>query len=178
MKKITFVLCLFLLTSFKSPGNNDVPLIVHFEQILNEYRVSNGLNPVKIDHSMKEFTDLRSKNLVTDFSHNGFTENIDSYISGFTFGGENISKIYIPEKNDAKNWFSSSKETQEIFNKISSGASTDYDIAKFCFLEWKDSEPHNELLLDKKIQRFYLSYQKIEQRYYFCFIAVGGGFLY
>lgn len=98
MKKITFVLCLFLLTSFKSPGNNDVPLIVHFEQILNEYRVSNGLNPVKIDHSMKEFTDLRSKNLVTDFSHNGFTENIDSYISGFTFGGENISKIYIPEK--------------------------------------------------------------------------------
>lgn len=178
MKKITFVLCLLLLTSFKSPGNKDVPIIVHFEQILNEYRVSNGLKPVKIDHSMKEFADLRSKSLVTDFSHNGFNEKIHSYISGFTFGGENIVKIFIPEKNDSKNWFSSRKEIQEIFNKISSGTSTDYDIAKFCFLEWKHSEPHNELFLDQKIQRFYLSYQKIEQHYYFCFIAVGGGFLY
>jgi uncharacterized protein YkwD len=163
---------LFLLTGFETPNNNDEPIIIHFEQILNEYRISNGLNPVKIDHSMKGFTDSRSKDLLTDFSHNGFTENIHSYISGFTYGGENIGKIFIPEKNDSKNWFSNTKEIQEIFNKMSSGTTTNYDIAKYCFLVWKRSESHNEQLLDGKIKRFYLSYQKTENHYYFCFIAL------
>lgn len=172
MKKIIFIMFLFLLTGFETPNNNDGPIIIHFEQVLNEYRISNGLNPVKIDHSMKEFTDLRSKNLLTDFSHNGFTENIHSYISGFTYGGENIAKIFIPEKNDSKNWFSNMKEIQEIFNKMSSGTTTNYDIAKYCFLAWKRSESHNEQLLDEKIKRFYLSYQKTENHYYFCFIAL------
>jgi uncharacterized protein YkwD len=172
MKKIFFFLCSFLLVGFKVPNNNDTPIIVHFEQILNEYRISNGLNPVKIDRSMKEFTDLRSKDLLTDFSHNGFTENIHSYISGFTYGVENLAKIFIPEKNDAKNWFSNTKESQEFFNKISSGTATDYDIAKHCFLVWKRSESHNKQLLDGKIKRFHLSYQKIKNHYYFCFIAL------
>ena len=172
MKKIIFFLCLFLLVSFKSPNNNDVSIIVHFEQILNEYRVSNGLNPVKIDHSMKEFTDLRSKSLVTDYSHNGFTQNIHSYISDFTYGGENIVKINIPKKDGIGNWFSSVKEIEEILNKMSMETLTDYDIAKYCFLKWKHSESHNELLVDKKIKRFYLSYQKTENHYYFSFIAL------
>lgn len=172
MKKIIFILFLFLLTGFKNPNNNDGPIIIHFEQILNEYRISNGLNPIKIDPSMKEFTDLRSKNLLTYFSHNGFTENIHSYISGFTYGGENIAKIFIPEKNDSKNWFSNMKEIQEIFNKMFSGTTTNYDIAKYCFLVWKRSESHNEQLLDEKVKRFYLSYQKTENHYYFCFIAL------
>jgi uncharacterized protein YkwD len=172
MKKFVIIGLLFLLFGFKNPNNNDTQIIIHFEQILNEYRHSNGLNPIKIDHSMKEFTDLRSKELLTDFSHNGFTENIDSYISGFTCGGENIAKISIPKKDDLENWFSNMKEIQEIFNKMSSGTTTDYDIAKYCFLVWKRSESHNEQLLDKKIKRFYLSYQKIENDYYFCFIAL------
>lgn len=172
MKKNIFFLSLFMLVGFKNPTNNNTPIIVHFEQILNEYRVSNGLNPVKIDHSMKEFTDLRSKDLLTDFSHNNFTENIHSYISGFTYGGENIAKISIPKKDDLENWISNMKEIQEIFNKMSSGTTTDYDIAKYCFLIWKRSESHNEQLLDEKIKRFYLSYQKIENDYYFCFIAL------
>ena len=172
MKKIIFFLCLFLLVSFKSPNNNDVSIIVHFEKILNEYRYSNGLNPVKIDHSMKEFTDLRSKSLVTDYSHNGFTQNIHSYISDFTYGGENIVKINIPKKDGIGNWFSSVKEIEEILNKMSMETLTDYDIAKYCFLKWKHSESHNELLVDKKIKRFYLSYQKTENHYYFSFIAL------
>ena len=83
MKKIIFFLCLFLLASFKSPNNNDVSIIVHFEQILNEYRVSNGLNRIVIDESIKEFTDLRSKNLIHDYSHNQFYKNIYSYNYNF-----------------------------------------------------------------------------------------------
>jgi uncharacterized protein YkwD len=172
IKKILFFLCLFLLFGFKNPNNNDTPIIMHFEQILNEYRHSNGLSKVVIDESIKEFADSRSKSLVTDYSHNGFNENIHSYISDFTYGGENIVKIYIPKKDIVGGWISDVKEIDEILNKMTLRTSTDYDVAKYCFLSWKHSESHNELLLDKKIKRFYLSYQKTESHYYFSFIAL------
>jgi uncharacterized protein YkwD len=172
IKKILFFLCLFLLFGFKNPNNNDTPIIMHFEQILNEYRHSNGLSKVVIDESIKEFADSRSKSLVTDYSHNGFNENIHSYISDFTYGGENIVKIYIPKKDVVGGWISDVKEIDEILNKMTLRTSTDYDVAKYCFLSWKHSESHNELLLDKKIKRFYLSYQKTESHYYFSFIAL------
>jgi uncharacterized protein YkwD len=172
IKKILFFLCLFLLFGFKNPNNNDTPIIMHFEEILNEYRHSNGLSKVVIDESIKEFADSRSKSLVTDYSHNGFNENIHSYISDFTYGGENIVKIYIPKKDIVGGWISDVKEIDEILNKMTLRTSTDYDVAKYCFLSWKHSESHNELLLDKKIKRFYLSYQKTESHYYFSFIAL------
>ena len=172
MKKIIFFLCLFLLVSFKSPNNNDVSIIVHFEQILNEYRYSNGLNPVKIDHSMKEFTDLRSKDLLTDFSHKGFDENILSYISNFTFAGENCAKVAIHANYGEARLSSNIKEIEEILRKMMMGTLTNHDVAKHCFLIWKHSKYHNELLLNEKIKRFYLSYQKTENNYYFSFIAL------
>jgi uncharacterized protein YkwD len=172
MKKFVIIGFLFLLFGFKSPNNNDTQIIIHFEQILNEHRHSNGLNPIVIDESIKEFADHRSKSLVTDYSHNGFTQNIHSYISNFTYGGENIVKINIPKKDGIGNWFSNVKEIEEILNKMSMETSTDYDITKYCFLKWKHSESHNELLVDEKIKRFYLSYQKTENHYYFSFIAL------
>ena len=171
MKKVVILLFSVLLFGFKNP-NHDAPIIIHFEQILNEYRHSNGLNPIVIDGSIKEFADHRSKSLVTDYSHNGFNENIHSYISDFTYGGENIVKIYIPKKDIVGGWISDVKEIDEILNKMTLRTSTDYDVAKYCFLSWKHSESHNELLLDKKIKRFYLSYQKTESHYYFSFIAL------
>lgn len=160
------------MVGFKNPTNNNIPIIVHFEKILNEYRVSNGLNKIEIDESIKEFADLRSKSLITDYSHNGFNENIYSYISDFTYGGENIVKINIPKKDVVGNWFSDVEEIDEILNKMTLGTSTDYDVAKYCLLIWKHSESHNELLLDEKIKRFYLSYQKTENHYNFSFIAL------
>jgi uncharacterized protein YkwD len=171
MKKVVILLFSVLLFGFKNP-NNDAPIIIHFEQILNEYRHSNGLNPIVIDGSIKKFADHRSKSLVTDYSHNGFNENIHSYISDFTYGGENIVKIYIPKKDIVGGWISDVKEIDEILNKMTLRTSTDYDVAKYCFLSWKHSESHNEILLDKKIKRFYLSYQKTESHYYFSFIAL------
>ena len=172
MLKFPIFLFIPFIFGLQTPNFEEKPIIVHFEQILNEYRVSNGLNPVKIDYSIKEYYQEIAKILNYNFSHNGFTENIHSYISGFTYGGENIAKISIPKKDDLENWLSNMKEIQEIFNKMSSGTTTDYDIAKYCFLVWKRSESHNEQLLDEKIKRFYLSYQKIENDYYFCFIAL------
>ena len=172
MKKVVILLFSFLLFGFKNRTNNDTPIIIHFEKILNEYRYSNGLNPVKIDHSMKEFTDLRSKDLLTDFSHKGFDENILSYISNFTFAGENCAKVAIHTNYGEARLSSSIKEIEEILNKMVMGTITNYDVAKHCFLIWKHSKYHNELLLNQKIKKFYLSYQKTENHYYFSFIAL------
>ena len=154
MKKIIFFLCLFLLVSFKSPNNNDVSIIVHFEKILNEYRYSNGLNPVKIDHSMKEFTDLRS------------------YISNFTDGGENIAMVINAPNDNKPYWSSDIEEVGKILNKMAMGTSTNYDVAMYCFLLWKNSKSHNDLLLNNNVKRFYLSYEKSKTFYYFCFIGL------
>ena len=172
MKKVVILLFSFLLFGFKNPNNDSTPIIINFEQILNEYRRSNGLNPVKIDYSMKEFTDLRSKDLLTDFSHKGFDENILSYISNFTFAGENCTKVAIHTNYGEARLSSSIKEIEEILNKMVMGTITNYDVAKHCFLIWKHSKYHNELLLNQKIKKFYLSYQKTENHYYFSFIAL------
>jgi uncharacterized protein YkwD len=173
MKKIIFFLCSFLLFSFKSPNNNDVPIIVHFEQILNEYRYSNGLNRIVIDESIKEFTDIRSKNLIHDYSHNQFYKNIYSYNYNFKFAGENIAMVRNLPNNQKPYYSSNIEEIGDIMNKMAMGKSTNYDIAIYCFLLWKHSPSHNKLLLNSKIKRFYLSYDKDKTLYYFCFIALG-----
>lgn len=172
MKKIIFFLCLFLLTGFKTPNNNDVSIIVHFEQILNEYRYSNGLNPIVIDESIKEFTDYRSKNLVYDYSHNGFKEKIYSQNFSFRFAGENIAIVRNIPENRKPYYSSDIKEIGNIMNKMAIGTATNYDVALYCFLKWKNSKSHNELLLNHKIKRFYLSYDKSRTLYYFCLIAL------
>jgi uncharacterized protein YkwD len=172
MKKQIILLFIPLLFGFNNRINDDQQIISYFEQILNEYRTSNGLSKVVIDESMKKFTDIRSKSLVEDYSHNGFKENVNSYISDFTTGGENIA-ILSNIKNDQKPYYSSSiKEIGDILNKMAMGTSTNYDVAYYCFLVWKNSKPHNDFLLNKKIKRFYLSYEKTEHNYFFCFIGV------
>jgi uncharacterized protein YkwD len=146
MKKIIFFLCSFLLFGFNTPNNNVTPIIIHFEQILNEYRHSNGLSKVVIDESIKEFAYERSRTLVWDYSHDGFSKNINHQKFSFRFAGENIVRTAY--------------------------YSTNYDLAMYCFLQWKNSNSHNKLLLNDKIKRFYLSYNKDNPFSYFCFIAM------
>jgi uncharacterized protein YkwD len=154
MKKVVIILCSILLFGFNNPNNNDIPIIIHFEQILNEYRHSNGLSNVVIDKSIKEFADKRSISLVQDFSHNGFSENLDPLKFSCRVAGENIAMIRNFQNN------------QKNYN------STNYDMAMYCFLEWKNSIPHNQILLNDKIKRFYLSHNVDKSSNYFCFIAM------
>jgi uncharacterized protein YkwD len=172
VKKVVILLLSFLLFGFKNPNNDSTPIIINFEQILNEYRCSNGLNPVKIDYSMKEFADLRSKSIVEDYSHNGFKEKLHFYKLCRKSGGENIAQVLnLPV--DKKPYYSSNiKEVGDIMNKMAMGTSTNYDVAMYCFLLWRNSKSHNDLLLNPKIKRFYLSYEKSKTFYYFCFIGL------
>jgi uncharacterized protein YkwD len=172
MLKFPIFLFIPFIFGLQTPNFEEKPIIVHFEQILNEYRVSNGLNPVKIDYSIKEFTDLRSKSLASDYSHNGFNKNLRSYITNFTVGGENIAMLINAPNDNKPYWSSYIEDVGKILNKMSMGTSTNYDVAMYCFLLWKNSKSHNELLLNNKVKRFYLSYEKSKTFYYFCFIGL------
>lgn len=172
MKKVVIILCSILLFGFNYPNNDDTPIIAHFEKILNEYRYSNGLGKVVIDESIKEFADKRSKSLVQDFSHNGFKKNIYSQKFSFKFAGENIALVRNIPANGKPYYSSDIQEIGNIMNKMAIGTATNYDVALYCFLKWKHSKSHNELLLNHKIKRFYLSYDKSRTLYYFCLIAL------
>jgi uncharacterized protein YkwD len=172
VKKIVILLFSFLLFGFNYPNNDSTPIIIHFERILNEYRYSNGLNPIVIDESIKKFADYRSKSIVEDYSHNGFKENLQYYNLNAKSAGENIAMVRNIPKNNKPYWSSDIKEIGDILNKMAMGTSTNYDIALYCFLKWKHSTSHNELLLNPKIKRFHLSYEKSETFYYFCFIGL------
>jgi uncharacterized protein YkwD len=172
MKKFIILLCSFLLLGFKTAKCNEKEILLHFEKILNEYRVSNGLNKVVIDESLSQFVNERSKSLVQEYSHEEFYENIYSYDYDFNFAGENIAIVRNIDENDEPYYSSNIEEVSEILNKMARGESTNYDIAMYCFLKWKNSKSHNELLLSNKIKRFHLSYSKSETFYYFCFIAL------
>jgi uncharacterized protein YkwD len=171
MKKVVILLFSVLLFGFKNP-NNDAPIIIHFEQILNEYRYSNGLNRIVIDESIKEFADERSRNIVQDYSHNGFKEKLHLYNLYPKSGGENIAQVLNLPAKKTPYYSSNIKEVGDIMNKMSMGTSTNYDVAMYCFLLWKNSKSHNDLLLNPKIKRFYLSYEKSKTFYYFCFIGL------
>ena len=171
MMKSFLLLGLFLLLGSKSPSENDISIIIHFQQILNEYRCLNGLNEIMIDESIKKLTDYRSKSLVTDYNHNGFKENVKSFNFNGKSGGENIAMVRNVSNNNKPYWSSNIKEIGDILNKMAMGTSTNYDVALYCFLKWKHSPSHNGLLLSPKIKRFHLSYEKSETFYYFCFIG-------
>jgi uncharacterized protein YkwD len=109
---------------------------------------------------------------VEDYSHNGFKENLQYYNLNAKSAGENIAMVRNVPKNNKPYWSSDIKEIGDILNKMAMGTSTNYDIALYCFLKWKHSTSHNELLLNPKIKRFHLSYEKSETFYYFCFIGL------
>jgi hypothetical protein len=87
-------------------------------------------------------------------------------------GGENIAMLINAPNDNKPYWSSDIEEVGKILNKMSMGTSTNYDVAMYCFLLWKNSKSHNELLLNNKVKRFYLSYEKSKTFYYFCFIGL------
>jgi hypothetical protein len=128
-----------------------------------------------IDETIKPLTDERSRDIIVNYNHledERFKEKVKSLPLKFTFAGENIAKVRNIPSNKQPYYSSNIDEVGNIMNKMSMGESTNYDIAMYCFLLWKNSNSHNDLLLDNKIKRFHLSYEKSETFYYFCFVAL------
>ena len=172
MKKFVVFLFIPLIFGFSPPKYNEKSIISHFEEILNEYRTTKGLCKISIDESIKEFTDERCSDIIRDYSHNGFKEKVITRSFKFTFAGENITTILNIPPNNKPYYSSNIKEIGDIMNKMAIGQSTNYDVAMYCFLKWKYSPSHNELLLSPETKRFYLSYDKSRTSYYFCFVAL------
>ena len=175
MKKFLILLFLPIIFGFTTSEYNDKSIILHFQNIVNQYRTSKNLGEISIDESIKPLTDERSRDIIANYNHledERFKEKVKSLPLKFTFAGENIAKVRNISPNKKPYYSSNIDEVSNIMNKMSMGESTNYDIAMYCFLLWKNSNSHNDLLLDNKIKRFHLSYEKSETFYYFCFVAL------
>ncbi len=189
MKKFLILLFLPTIFGFSNPGYNEKSIILHFQDILNEYRIGNGLDRISLNESIKPLTDERSRDIIVNYNHledEKLKEKVKSLPLKFTFAGENIAKVRnIPSNKEpyyVKKYITTNEcgdkieevrtDITNIMNKMAMGDATNYDIALYCFLEWKYSKDHNDLLLDNKIKRFHLSYEKSEKFYYFCFVAL------
>jgi len=172
MKKLVIFLFLPAIFGFTNPEYKDKSIILHFQDILNEYRTSKNLSVISVDESIKSLTDERSKSISVNYSHMGFKDKVTSLPLKFNFAGENIAMVRNIPPNNKPYYSSNINEIGDIMNKMSMGIATNHDIALYCFLLWKHSKDHNDLLLDDKIKRFHLSYEKSETFYYFCFVAL------
>lgn len=175
MKKFLILLFLPIIFGFTGSEYKNKSVILHFQSIINQYRTSKNLGEISIDESIKPLTDERSRDIIVNYNHledERFKEKVKSLPLKFTFAGENIAKVRNIPSNKKPYYSSNIDEVSIIMNKMSMGESTNYDIAMYCFLLWKNSNSHNDLLLDNKIKRFHLSYEKSETFYYFCFVAL------
>lgn len=172
---------------FTNPKYNDKPIIIHFQNILNEYRKTNGLCEIVIDESIMEFTDIRSRELINDYNHNGKV--FDKRLN-YRVAYENIVAFGIPTRTDNLNYQHfkkiinekgdtitiESKKLNEIKNDMARGNVSNFNVAEYCIEKWKFSKEHNNVLLNPEIKRFYLSYyyyyDKSRTSYYFCFIGL------
>lgn len=188
MKKFLILLLLPIISGFSNPEYNEKPVILHFEEIINEYRTSNGLHSILIDESIKDFSDERCKDITLDYSHNGFIEKVFNRGLKYSEVYENIVVFKIPTKTNKPNYqhfkeiinkngdtiIIESKKLNEVKNDMARGNISNYKVAEYCIEKWKFSKEHNNTLLNPKIKRFYLSYyyDKIRTSYYFCFVAL------
>jgi hypothetical protein len=188
MRKSVALLFLPVIFGFSRPKYNENPIILHFEEILNEYRTTKGLGKVSIDESIKPLTDQRSEEIYEIFEHGDLKQKISILKLKYTNGYENIVKFKIPTQTDKPNYqhfkeiinekgdtiVIESKKLNEVKNDMARGNVSNYKVAEYCIEKWKFSKEHNNTLLNPEIKRFYLSYYYDESKtsYYFCFVAL------
>jgi uncharacterized protein YkwD len=172
MKQLSFLLIIPVILGFNKTDYNDKSVIFYFERIVNQYRTENGLMKLDVDSTIKYFTEERCKELSQiEYSHSGFYKNKKEPLK-FTIAGETIAIVRNIHPNNKPYYSSNIKEIGDIMNKMATGQSTNYDIAMYCFLKWKYSPSHNDLLLSPETKRFYLSYDKSRTCYYFDYVAL------
>ncbi len=187
MKKFLILLSLPIIFGFTTSEYKDKSIILHFEKLINEYRTNNGLDRISLDESIKDFSDERCNDITIDYSHKGFVEKVFNRGLKFNEAYENIVIFKIPTLTNKPNYQHFKeiinekgdtikielKELNYVKNEMASGVVSNYNIAKYCFLKWKYSKDHNDLLLNPNIKRFYLSHCYSESKtLYFCFVAL------
>jgi uncharacterized protein YkwD len=143
--------------------NND-SLLYHFKNILNNYRKSYGILPLEVDSVLKTFTVNWSKHMsLTGIvghgsGENSFQKRIETCgcFPPATFCLENCTEIYTPDVNTKDPVSCPIKNIEPYIKKAYSGKITQYELAYFAFLNFKNSSPHNAAMLSKDTKYFHI----------------------
>lgn len=92
------------------------PIILSTEKtfnLINDYRVAYGLKALEFDEALCEFAYLRLKQIHTNWSHEGFVPEVNSYINA-TYKGENLISGYRTDKEQVDAWVLSPTHLKNI----------------------------------------------------------------
>lgn len=179
MKRLILLLVFIPSVGFSQTFVNNDSLVYYFKYILNNYRVSHGLQPVEIDGTLKGFTDNWSKQMsITGIvghgsGNNAFQQRISDCkcFQPETYCGENCTEIYTPSVSVNSDVSCTIKNIEPYIKKSFSGKITQYELAYFVFLNFKNSPPHNAFLLDKNVKYFFISGTRGNEKTYVSYIA-------
>ena len=165
MKRLILILLLTPSLGFSQTVVNNDSLLYHFKHILNNYRKSYGLSPLEVDGVLKSFTDNWSKqmSLTNVVGHgsgdNSFQRRIETCgcLPPATFCVENCTEIYTPDVNTNDPVSCPVKNIEPYIKKAFSGNISQYQLAYFAFLNFKNSPSHNAVMLNKDTKYFYIS---------------------
>jgi len=179
MKRLILILLLIPSLGFSQTVVNNDSLLYHFKKIINNYRKSYGLSPLEVDGVLKSFTDDWSKQMAaTKLVGHGGGDNVFqkrildcNCFPPATFCAENCTDIYTPVVNFESKINCPIRDLIPYIEKSVSGNITQYELAYYIFLSWKNSPPHNQTMLSKDTKYFYVSGAKRGDFTYLCYVA-------
>jgi uncharacterized protein YkwD len=141
------------------PLNQD-SVKIYFTKMINEYRLSNGLNSLKIDSLLKPVANdqLNYVAKLGEVTHEQPTKGKKTSSDRFKFYGLNPVST---GENLIENIFYKNYRHFEMVSQLKSN-SISYMYAKTLFEGWKTSVGHNKLMLTENYNKFYFDIKIVE----------------
>lgn len=160
---------------------------IYFQNIVNQYRISNNLNGLSIDTTLSPFTKNWSEYMLAQnyCGHGVGDESFENRAINFVsirelYCVENVAgpwdftndlpydvedpsyAYYTKIGQDSLDYYYKLTDSEirtllDVENKIGEGVNINKNIAVFLFYIWKNSPSHNEALLDYETTKFYVS---------------------
>lgn len=155
MKYLILWLIIYPSIGFSQTDVNQDSLLFHFTNIINEYRIKNGLDELVVDPEIKVVTDYWSKKMGESgvVSHgigdDSFQNRINrsKHLTSREMVLENCTELMTPDKpmkTDVKTYRELKPYIDGSYLKIL----TQNEYAMYGFLMWKNSPPHNKGMLE------------------------------
>ena len=157
MRKI--ITYLFIFFTFFSYSQNVDSIQFYFLEIINEYRISKGVDKLEIDSNL---TDIAQNH--ANYIHYEVVKNTND--EGYSHVQENENNPYYTGKNLSDR--STSKSGENICKYRDIKEKNDKSIAILLFNKWKDSKEHNENMLNPNFKKmgFGFKFDKIQLKKY------------
>lgn len=100
-----------------TPFPTEKPLdVMQIHRLINEYRIENGLKPLRFNESMCPFTKVRLNQIHTNWSHTGWLS-VKNYYT-YVYFGENLSKGYSYAEAIVSAWIASPGHLANIVKPV------------------------------------------------------------